>query len=93
MRKVVRVSSGLILILVGFILSLPLVPGPGVAVMAVGLVMISEDFPWAKRIVDWGKEKWHQLLARLGSGKGPGGTRAGAAPDRGAADPNTSPKP
>ena len=80
MRKVVRVSSGLILIVVGFILSLPLVPGPGVAVMAVGLVMISEDFPWAKRIVDWGKGKWHQLLERLGYGKGPGGTGAGTAP-------------
>lgn len=65
-RKVVRISAGLVLILVGLILALPLVPGPGVPLMALGLLMISEDFPWAKRIVDWGKERWHQLLVRLG---------------------------
>ena len=65
-RKIARITAGLVLILVGFVLSLPLVPGPGVAVMALGLVLISEDFPWAKRIVDWGKERWHQLLVRLG---------------------------
>lgn len=65
-RKVVRISAGLVLILVGLILALPLVPGPGVPLVALGLLMISEDFPWAKRIVDWGKERWHQLLVRLG---------------------------
>ncbi len=65
-RKIVRVTAGLGLILVGLVLALPLVPGPGIPLMAVGLLMISEDFPWAKRIVEWGKERWHQLLVRLG---------------------------
>lgn len=66
MRKITRVGAGIGLILIGLVLALPLVPGPGIPLMAVGLVMISEDFPWAKRIVEWGKERWYRLLQRLG---------------------------
>ncbi len=57
MRKIVRISAGISLLFIGFILSLPFVPGPGVAIMVLGLVLLSEHFPWARKLVAWGKAK------------------------------------
>jgi hypothetical protein len=57
LRKIVRIFAGIALLFIGFILSLPFVPGPGVAIMVLGLVLLSEHCPWARRVVDWGKAK------------------------------------
>jgi uncharacterized protein (TIGR02611 family) len=51
--RVSRVVLGLVLLLVGAILALPLVPGPGVLVMFVGLTVLSAEFVWARRLRDW----------------------------------------
>ena len=48
-------------LLAGAILALPLVPGPGIPLMLVGLVLLSSHFTWAKRCLDWAKLKWHRL--------------------------------
>jgi hypothetical protein len=56
-KKVVRIGSGFALILVGAILALPLVPGPGIPLMILGLVILSEHFHWARRLTEWGKQK------------------------------------
>jgi xanthosine utilization system XapX-like protein len=60
-----KIAAGFGLIIVGLILALPLVPGPGLPLAAVGLVILSEHFPWAKRIVDWGKAKIEAVMARF----------------------------
>jgi hypothetical protein len=66
--KHVRISLGFVLLVVGGILSLPLVPGPGIALMILGLVLLSRDFQWARRLLDWARRKWRRLRpARPGS--------------------------
>ena len=48
-----RVVLGIVLVLIGLVLSLPLVPGPGVLVMFVGVTVLSAEFEWARRLRDW----------------------------------------
>jgi hypothetical protein len=57
MKKVLRVFAGFGLIIVGLLLAIPFVPGPGTPLVILGLVILGDHFPWAKRIVDWGKAK------------------------------------
>lgn len=57
MKKIARIIGGIALILVGAVLALPLVPGPGIPLMVLGLVILSDHSPLAKRVVDWGKAK------------------------------------
>ena len=49
-------------------------PGPGIAVMLLGLVVLSAEFQWAKRVLAWARERFSDLRdqtqARL-----PGGSR------------------
>ena len=61
MRKRLRICAGFLALLVGAILALPLVPGPGIPLMLVGLVLLSDHFVWAKRCLDWAKRKWQHL--------------------------------
>ena len=60
-RKHLRICVGFLALLAGAILALPLVPGPGIPLMLVGLVLLSSHFTWAKRGLDWAKLKWHRL--------------------------------
>jgi xanthosine utilization system XapX-like protein len=64
MKRILRIFSGIALLLIGFVLSLPFVPGPGIPLMILGLVILGEHFPWARRIVDWGKAKLEGLRSR-----------------------------
>jgi hypothetical protein len=57
MKKLLRIFFGFGLILVGLVLAIPFVPGPGTPLVILGLVILGDHFPWAKRIVDWGKAK------------------------------------
>jgi uncharacterized protein (TIGR02611 family) len=44
-------------------------PGPGIAVILLGLVVLSAEFQWAKRVLNWFRERYtdlkHQAQARL----------------------------
>jgi hypothetical protein len=59
-----RVAVGLALIVVGLVLALPLVPGPGVLVMLVGLTVLSTEFEWARRLRDRLHAMWHRATGR-----------------------------
>jgi len=47
--RVSRIVLGAVIMLIGFILSLPLVPGPGLLLVFVGLTVLSNEFEWARR--------------------------------------------
>jgi len=64
-RRIVKVILGFLLIVVGLLLSIPGVPGPGLALVALGLLLLSEQFPWARRILEWAKGRFRALSARL----------------------------
>jgi Putative transmembrane protein (PGPGW) len=55
---------GFLLLVVGGILSIPLVPGPGIPLIILGLVLLSRDFRWAARALEWTKKKWQSLRGR-----------------------------
>lgn len=59
-------SLGFVLLGVGVILSLPGVPGPGIAVIILGLVILSDHFHWARRLLDWAKQKAQKVRDRVG---------------------------
>lgn len=65
MRRTVKAFLGFLLILVGLLLSIPGVPGPGLVLVALGLVLLSEQFPWARRVLEWAKQKIQAARERL----------------------------
>lgn len=62
--RVGRVVVGAVLLIVGFIPSLPFVPGPGVLLVVVGLGFLSHEFEWARRLRDWGTKQFHRYTGR-----------------------------
>ena len=36
-------------------------PGPGIAVMLLGLVVLSAEFQWAKRVLAWARQRGRNL--------------------------------
>lgn len=80
MRRIVKAILGLLLILVGLLLSIPGVPGPGLALVALGLLLLSEQFPWARRILEWAKGKFRELRERVNGRVGGRRTGRGPAP-------------
>jgi len=65
LRKFLRISLGFLLVAVGLILSIPLVPGPGIAVIILGLVILSGHFEWARRLLNWAKRKAASVVDRV----------------------------
>jgi hypothetical protein len=61
MRKALRIGAGFGLLIVGSFLAPPGVPGPGILVILLGLVLLSDHFAGAKRMLTWTKEKFVQL--------------------------------
>ncbi len=52
--RLYRVAFGVVaslILLAGIVLSLPLVPGPGLPLVAVGLAMLALEFAWAERLL------------------------------------------
>ena len=56
-----RVLCGFVLLLVGTVLALPGVPGPGIPIVLLGLWLLSDRFTWARRAFAWIKERAGRL--------------------------------
>jgi uncharacterized protein (TIGR02611 family) len=61
MRFLVEVCGGFLLLIVGAILSLPGVPGPGIVIALLGLALLARHFHWARRTLDWAKRKFERV--------------------------------
>lgn len=55
--KVFIAVFGGIAVLIGLILSLPLVPGPGILLVFLGITLLSTQYDWARKWRDWLKAK------------------------------------
>jgi len=62
--RIARTAAGVVLFAGGAILSLPLVPGPGILLMIVGLGFLSHEFESARRLRDWAHREFHRLTRR-----------------------------
>ena len=49
-------------------------PGPGIAVILLGLVVLSAEFQWAKRALAWARERFTDLKSSA-QARMPGGNR------------------
>jgi hypothetical protein len=54
------------LLLAGVVLSLPLVPGPGLPLIAVALAMLALEFDWAERLLRRVAHRVEQVEERVG---------------------------
>jgi hypothetical protein len=48
-RKAFITALGFVLLISGIILSLPLIPGPGLLIGFAGLALLSREYAWAER--------------------------------------------
>ena len=60
--RILKISGGVLVLIAGVILALPLVPGPGILLVFLGLTILSQEFEWAKRVLAWAKQKWRSVL-------------------------------
>ena len=65
LRKHLRIFFGFLTLVVGIILAIPGVPGPGIPFIIAGLVLLSDHFTWARRVLDWSKQRWHHIHQRM----------------------------
>jgi uncharacterized protein (TIGR02611 family) len=59
--RATRIAFGAVLVLLGLVLALPLVPGPGVLLVFGGLTVLSTEFEWARRLRDWLRDTFHRM--------------------------------
>ncbi len=64
-KRAIATVVGFVLIAVGLVLAIPGVPGPGLAIVFLGLMVLSRHYHWARRATEWVKRKW----AKVWSGK------------------------
>jgi hypothetical protein len=62
--RLCRIISGIALLLLGLVFSIPGIPGPGIVLVVLGLGVLSHHFSWAKNIHLRLKVMWHAVLGR-----------------------------
>jgi hypothetical protein len=71
----VKLLAGFGLLIIGGVLALPGVPGPGLAIVFLGLLLLGDHFAWARRVLAWLREKraglrWPASCSKRSEGKG-----------------------
>jgi hypothetical protein len=61
-----KIVAGFLLLIVGGLLALPGIPGPGIVIMVLGIWLLSDHFKWAKKLLNWIKEKRERFRGRGG---------------------------
>lgn len=64
--KVVVTIVGVAVMALGVFLSGPGIPGPGFLVILGGLAILSTEYDWAKRVLEWAKERYENAKGRMG---------------------------
>jgi hypothetical protein len=65
LKKGLRLASGFGLLIVGTVLAIPGVPGPGIPLILLGLWILSGQFVWARKALDWAREKFARAGAMV----------------------------
>ena len=69
MRRKLRIAGGFALLIGGGILSLPGVPGPGIALCLLGLLILRDHFAWPNQLLGWLKRRAARLRAKAAGGR------------------------
>ena len=71
MRRLFRKIFGFVILIVGVIMSVPvLVPGWGLPVILVGLGILAPEYEWARKLNQKALGLYHRILARIKSKRG-----------------------
>ena len=62
--KYLKIAGAFVLLAIGLVLSLPGIPGPGIALILAALVILSAYFAWARKLLDWAKAKFRKFTSR-----------------------------
>ena len=60
--------AGFLVLVGGIVLSLPLVPGPGFVLIAIGLGMLALEFLWAERLLASTLDRLERITSRMRRG-------------------------
>lgn len=62
--KQLRLCGGFLALAAGIVLSIPLVPGPGIPLILFGLLLLSDHFVWARKTLEWARRKWQSFAGQ-----------------------------
>ncbi|HEY6909146.1 MAG TPA: PGPGW domain-containing protein [Myxococcales bacterium] len=65
-RRIAAIAGGGILLVTG--IALLVLPGPGVPLIIAGLALLSTQFQWARRLLDWMRQRLRATAARFRHG-------------------------
>jgi uncharacterized protein (TIGR02611 family) len=60
MVRIARIGAGIGTVLLGILLLA--LPGPGILTIAGGLAILAVDFVWARRLLDWMKDRFRSYF-------------------------------
>jgi len=64
-KRVLRITGGVLLLIIGVVLMVPGVPGPGLLLIFLGLSVLAVDFVWAHRAKTYMKTKGDMVMKKL----------------------------
>jgi uncharacterized protein (TIGR02611 family) len=64
-KRVVLIVIGFTLLVAGIVMSVPLVPGPGLLVVVAALAILAVEFVWARRLLARVQQEGSRLCDRL----------------------------
>jgi uncharacterized protein (TIGR02611 family) len=64
-KRVLRITSGVVLLIVGLVLMVPGVPGPGLLLIFLGLSILAVDYVWAHRLNTYLKDKAGKVVGKV----------------------------
>lgn len=67
LKRVLVSLAGFGLVIVGLLLSIPGVPGPGLLIVLAGLFLLAKEFHWARRLIASLRRRFPRLAASLDS--------------------------
>jgi uncharacterized protein (TIGR02611 family) len=65
-RRIAAIAAGGILLVTG--IALLVLPGPGVPLIIAGLALLATQFQWARRLLDWMRQRVRATTARFRHG-------------------------
>jgi drug/metabolite transporter (DMT)-like permease len=64
-KRVLRITGGVLLLLVGVFFMIPGMPGPGFVLVLAGLSILAVDFVWAHRLKTHLKDRSDNMVAKM----------------------------
>jgi uncharacterized protein (TIGR02611 family) len=64
-KRILRIASGILLLVAGLILMIPGIPGPGFLLILLGLSILAVDYVWAHRLNTYLKGKAEKVVNKV----------------------------